>query len=255
MSITNSEAVPLDQPQGFQLSKFILGVVGFPLVYFVGILVGIVSFILGFTGVVPGVLGFVIAEIIVLLLAFLTLESTLKVNKIDWKDMLYIKNFTFKNFFKGAGVGLSLYFIMQAAYILIGTIGGDVESSDTSTQIATVEGIGRYIVLIFLVPFVVPLMEELFFRGFIFGFIINSGLKRRKLALGFGIVFSSIMFGIVHQQGFDTLTGWFVVILTAVIGAVNCWLVHKTDSIWTAYASHMAYNLITSCTIILASMV
>lgn len=253
MSIINSDTEEISSPQQkLSIAKLIMGIMGFPLVTLLGTLLATVLLELNIVGIVIAVLAFIASELLILALALSVVGCSFRGKINNWKDTLYIKNFRFKQVANGFFVGIALFFILQATAVLIKSSGEQIESSDTSESLQQVDGIGRYIVLLFLVPFIVPLVEELFFRGFIFGFIAKSGMKNKKLALAFGIIFSSVMFGLAHNQGFDTATGWFVVILTATIGAVNCWLIYKSDSIWPAYACHASYNLCTTSIALLA---
>lgn len=253
MSTINSDTEELSIPEHkFSMSKLTMGIMGFPLVTLLGTVLATILLELNIVGIVIAVLAFIASELLILALALSVVGGSFRGKVNNWKDILYIKNFRFKQVANGFFVGIALFFILQATAVLIKSSGEQIESSDTSASLQQVDGVGRYIVLLFLVPFIVPLVEELFFRGFIFGFIVKSGMKSKKLALAFGIIFSSVMFGLAHQQGFDTTTGWFVIALTATIGAVNCWLVYKSDSIWPAYACHMSYNLCTTSLSLLA---
>jgi membrane protease YdiL (CAAX protease family) len=202
---------------------------------------------IGFTGITAAVLITVLAEILVILLALALVGKNRQ-----WKDTLYLKNFRLKNVAAGFLAGLTLFIILQIVSIGISLMGGKLKSSNTSSSLGEIDGFTKYVVLLLIVPLVVPLVEELLFRGVIFGFIKNSGMKSQKLSLTIGILASSVMFGAAHFQGLNTPTDLFVILLTAAIGAINCWLVYKTDSLYTAYACHAGYNLATSGVMLLA---
>jgi membrane protease YdiL (CAAX protease family) len=248
MSLITSENPPQEELRElYTFRNIMVAVLGLPLMLVLGTAISIPLYLSGVKGITPAVLVNIVAEILIIILALALVGKNRK-----WRETLYLKNFRFKNVVMGFFVGLALFVLLQAVSIGVSAAGGDLESSKTSTSLAAIDGFTKYIVLLILVPLVVPLIEELFFRGFIFGFIKNSGLPNQKIALTAGILISSVTFGIAHFQGFDSISSMFVMLLTATIGAVNCWLVYKTDSIYTAYACHAGYNLATSGVMLLA---
>lgn len=247
MSLT-SEKPPYEELQDlYTFRNIMVAVFGLPLMIIVGFAVTTPFVLFGVNGITAGVLLNILAEILVIILALALVGK----NR-NWKDTLYLKNFRFKNIFMGFFIGIGLFVLLQVVSATIEMSGGKVESSNTSSALSNIDGFTKYVVLLIIVPLVVPLIEELFFRGFIFGFIKNSGLKSQKRALTIGVIVSSVSFGLAHFQGFSSPSDLFVVLLTATIGAVNCWLVYKTDSIYTAYACHAGYNLATSGIMLLA---
>jgi membrane protease YdiL (CAAX protease family) len=58
-----------------------------------------------------------------------------------------------------------------------------------------------------------------------------------------GIAVSSIFFALAHYQGLDNLSDYMLLGWILVVGAINALLVYKTDSVFTSYGSHLAYNL------------
>lgn len=248
MSLNTSKNPPIAPSKEYStFINILIAVMAFPLMGVLSVAIYNPLSQIGVNGITAAVLITVLAEILVIILA-LVLTGKMK----QWRDTLYLKNFRFKNVAMGFFVGLSLFVILQAVSIGISMSGGKIESSNTSSDLEAIDGFTKYIVLFFIVPFIVPLVEELFFRGVIFGFFNKSGIQSKKLSLIVGMLLSAIMFGTAHFQGFDSPTGVFVVFLTATIGAVNCWLVYKTDSIYTAYACHAGYNLATSGLMLLA---
>lgn len=248
MSRITSEYPPYEELRAlYTFRNIMVTIIGFPLMGFLGAVIYLPLSQLGVTGITPAVLVTIVAEILVIILSLTLIGKNRK-----WRDALYLKNFRFKNVVMGFFIGLGLFITLQVVSALIEAAGGKIESSKTSASLETIDGFTKYIILLLVVPFIVPLVEELFFRGFIFGFIKNSGIPNKKIALTAGVLLSSFTFGAAHFQGFDSPTGVFVVLLTATIGAINCLLVYKTDSIYTAYACHAGYNLATSGIMLLA---
>lgn len=248
MSLITSENPPQEELRGLYIFRNIMiAVLGLPLMGLLSFALYIPFYLSGVKNITAGVLVTVFSEILVIILALALVGKNRK-----WREALYLKNFKLKNVVMGFFTGLALFILLQAVSIGISMAGGKLESSKTSSALGDIDGFTKYFVLLIIVPLVVPLVEELFFRGFIFGFIKNSGMQNQKRALTIGVIVSAVTFGIAHFQGFDTPTGIFVVFLTAAIGAINCLLVHKTDSIYTAYACHAGYNLATSGVMLLA---
>lgn len=248
MSLIPSENQPQEELRApYTYRNILVAVLGLPLMLFVGALVYVPLYIAGVKGITAAVLVTVLAEVLVIILALALVGK----NR-NWRDALYLKNFRLKNVVMGFFIGLALFILLQAASFGVSNLGGKLESSKTSSALGEIDGFTKYFVLLIIVPLVVPLVEELFFRGFIFGFIKNSGIRNQKKALIIGVIVSSIAFGIAHIQGFSSLSDIFVIFVTTVIGAVNCWLVYKTDSLYTAYACHAGYNLATSGVMLLA---
>jgi membrane protease YdiL (CAAX protease family) len=89
--------------------------------------------------------------------------------------------------------------------------------------------LGQGLIVVGSVVGLVPLMEELLFRGhFLFGL-------SRRYGLGFGLLFSSILFGLAHVMP-------VAVVYAAVAGLVIGWLGLTTRSIWPGVALHAGCN-------------
>ena len=75
-----------------------------------------------------------------------------------------------------------------------------------------------------------PIAEEIFFRGYLFGKFMRAGY------VGFGIVFSSILFGVVH------FSDAYNVPSISLFGVCLAWMYHRTGSLLTPIAAHMVNN-------------
>lgn len=73
-----------------------------------------------------------------------------------------------------------------------------------------------------------PVAEEFLFRGIVFGAL------RGTVGLGPAVVFSSILFGLVHSDAAVLPLVW--------LGAVLAIVYHRTGSLWVATAVHAAHN-------------
>jgi membrane protease YdiL (CAAX protease family) len=79
-----------------------------------------------------------------------------------------------------------------------------------------------------------PLMEELFFRGFLYPVLA------RRLGVGWGIFFTALPFGLMHmfQYGY----AWGVVLLIFLMGVVCTAVRARTGSVAASFLVHVGYN-------------
>jgi membrane protease YdiL (CAAX protease family) len=91
--------------------------------------------------------------------------------------------------------------------------------------------------LILAVTIAAPVMEEIVFRGAIFG-----GLSGTINPLWAALI-SSLLFSLLHQDGH--------LIIYAAIGLFLCWLYRKTGSLYTTIISHAGMNLLVTLTYLL----
>jgi len=79
-----------------------------------------------------------------------------------------------------------------------------------------------------------PLMEELFFRGFLYPVL------KRRFGAGAGIIVTALAFGLMHaaQYGYS----WLSVTLISVVGIVLAVVRERTDSVAAGFLVHTGYN-------------
>ncbi|MSO41405.1 MAG: CPBP family intramembrane metalloprotease [Solirubrobacterales bacterium] len=82
-----------------------------------------------------------------------------------------------------------------------------------------------------LIALVAPFVEELFFRGFVFGGF------RSRLSLWPAVLISGLIFGMIHAS-----TGITTVIPLAALGCVLAWVYDKTGSLWPCIFIHVINN-------------
>lgn len=148
----------------------------------------------------------------------------------------------------GFVIGLLCYGVLQALATVTASLSGEeIASSDTSTQLMGLSGVGGALFLILVVAILGPTLEEFYFRGVVVGALQNSSWKKPWLS----VVLSGLFFGIMHIQGFGSPTDVMIFVWITIMGGFFAWLVIKTQSLWTAVAAHIGYNSITSVVIIL----
>lgn len=87
------------------------------------------------------------------------------------------------------------------------------------------------ILFIVLLCFVIPVIEEIYFRGLLFPTISC------KIGPVYAGIITVALFSFLHFMSLANL------LLLVIIGAVNTWLVHKSNSIVTGILSHISYNI------------
>ena len=191
-------------------------------------------------GIFPALLVTIAAEVITIFLA-VWVVSGLK----DWKNLLLFKNFTWKSLFLGAGIGIVLFILLQVISGVLGSLGVTVESSETSVSLSSLNGWQGFLTLAILTPIIVPILEEVFFRGYVLNFMRN-GLGSKKQRVVWSVIISSFYFAIMHFQGFNTADDIVLLIWIGAIALINALLVIKYDSLTPAIGVHVAYNGVTS---------
>jgi len=94
--------------------------------------------------------------------------------------------------------------------------------------------------LLFTIPFVLPIFEELFFRGF-----VQTAFKKR-----FGnivsILVTAMIFTLWHYKNPHSNFNITIFFIAIILGSLKEW----DGSIWSSAAAHCAYNFLTSALII-----
>ena len=124
--------------------------------------------------------------------------------------------------------GLIAVILVAVAYGLV-LQAMDVEVPDSTGFLE--ESTGLVAAGIFLVIIVAPVVEETFFRGFVF-----RGLQKRFGFWGGGLA-SAGLFAVFHIHP-------LVYIPIFTIGLILAWVYARSGSLWTSIQLHMAYNAI-----------
>jgi len=123
-------------------------------------------------------------------------------------------------------------------------VNGNLESLALRSQIVQPQGAGwlSFVVTLLFVGILVPISEELFFRGAIYTWL------RERASMWPAVLISAALFGLGH---FDSLG---VVAASFVMGAVNAVVFEKTRSIWVPIAIHAANNSLAVILVYLATL-
>lgn len=129
----------------------------------------------------------------------------------------------------GAGAGLLAYLVNRVVVVLYVVISGDTSNPQQGLADTAMGGsFPAFLLLTVVGGLIVPLCEELLFRGVVFGWL-------RRWGFVMAAVVSSLVFGLAH--------GLNVVLPAAIIlGLLNAYVYEKSGSIWPAAVAHAVNN-------------
>lgn len=139
-----------------------------------------------------------------------------------------------------AAVGIMAYYVtLVVALAVVGGL-GLIDTNQEQDIGFSRDTSGPLLILVFLGLVALPaLVEELLFRGFLFTRL------RKALSFVWTTVVVSLVFGVLHLQlGGGSAPLWSVMIDTAILSIVLCYVREKTGSIWTGVLIHGLKNSI-----------
>jgi hypothetical protein len=127
--------------------------------------------------------------------------------------------------------------------LVLELLGQDLESLALREALFTAGGSSllNFLVTLTLAGLLIPVAEELFFRGLLFTWF------RRRLPLWGATLASSILFSLGHADSPAVVATSFV------IGVVNALIYELTGSIWTAIAVHAINNTLAAILVFVGS--
>ena len=157
------------------------------------------------------------------------------------KDVAYGSLFRFrkKGFAIALGLGLGLYALILGAYFLVGRF---FDFSAIVGSLSQNAGVTRdnFLFVSLYISFVNSLLEEFFFRGFVFTNL--KGLQSRRLAY----LFSAGVFSLYHVA---MMVGWFSPLLFLLVmaglfvgGLIFNYMNERLDTIYCSWLTHMFAN-------------
>ncbi len=135
------------------------------------------------------------------------------------------------------GLGIGVWLLSRVLIIVYVSITGD--QSDPQQALTQFSGVAAAFWVVLLGGVVVPLGEELLFRG------VGYGSMRRYGRVVATIV-SSLVFAVAH--GFNVV---FLAVL--VLAVLNALLYERTRSIWPCFVTHASFNLCSFVILLLIS--
>lgn len=139
-----------------------------------------------------------------------------------------------------AAVGIMVYYITLVITLAIASGTGLIDTNQEQDIGFSRDTSGPLLILVFVGLVALPaIVEELLFRGFLFTRL------RKALSFVWTTVVVSLVFGVLHLQlGGGSAPLWSVMIDTAILSIVLCYVREKTGSIWTGVLIHGLKNSI-----------
>jgi membrane protease YdiL (CAAX protease family) len=125
------------------------------------------------------------------------------------------------------GLGIGVWLLSRVLIVVYISVTGD--HSDPQQSLTQFAGVAAAVWVVLLGGLVVPLGEELLFRGVAYG-------SMRRYGAVVATIVSSLVFAIAH--GFNVV--FLAVLVLAVLNAV---LYERTRSIWPCFVTHASFNL------------
>lgn len=145
--------------------------------------------------------------------------------RINWK-LLGFGKFQWSTLGIGCGLLIISYIIILVHNIILMSLGIETQGDEISNLFELLDSP----VWFFMVGAVLaPLVEEIFFRGFLF-----QGL-RAKYGWISGVLISSAIFAIAHLDPASLIP-------TFILGSLLAYLYHRSNSVWPGVILHMAVN-------------
>jgi membrane protease YdiL (CAAX protease family) len=131
--------------------------------------------------------------------------------------------------------GKAIFWVVPAALMVVYGVNVVYDSFVTTKQQAVVSdfprSVGGLLLFILLAVVIAPMLEETFFRGFMFQGFANS------FGPVWGAIISAALFSLSHQQ-LDIFVPLFV------LGLALAWSFYHTRSLWANIALHATFNAI-----------
>lgn len=160
------------------------------------------------------------------------LTRILGLMKVGWKPIVI-----------GAGVGAAGVILSFVVAFVVSLFGDATQPNATSTAAALYEPW----VLFAGAVLVAPIVEEVFFRGYIFGTLMigaRNRAKHQKLFTALSVLITSVLFGFAHYSpGAGLLSSIATVLPTMLLSVGLCWARLRWGSIIPGVFGHAFYNL------------
>lgn len=167
-----------------------------------------------------------------LIITFTTYIYLIRPKAITFEEMGLTTKAMYKNIHIGLLFGLILFALFSTTEFLLLSTG----YFKKDYFLPTIETLSEYIFVLVATCIIAPLAEELFFRGVAFKGVVKY-YKERKNRVLYALIFSSLLFSIVHMS---VLT--FIPIILG--GIVLALLLLKTDSLIACITAHGVNNFI-----------
>jgi membrane protease YdiL (CAAX protease family) len=204
---------------------------------------------------------------------FMMWYSSSKRGHKSWAKDFWIKFNFKKDILLGAGIAAVLTAVQMGLGAILSAAGVDLTGSDNAAVILNQKGIWFFIMTFGVACLVGPIMEESFFRGFLFQGLIRhfrrGNVDRPRSVFGATIlnnfapvfngyisfrnwcykhkyiisaIISSAFFGLMHFQGVNNFGNWYVVAITGTLGFVFALSALKFRRLGPGIFGHIFFN-------------
>ncbi len=150
--------------------------------------------------------------------------------RVHWK-YLGFGRFEWKTLGLGCGLLIGAYALIMVHNMLLYFLGVDTQGQEILKTFAEMESpVWFFIVAVIFAP----LVEEIFFRGFLF-----QGL-RQKYGWVTGMLLSAAIFAAAHLD-------LVALIPTFILGCLLAYVYHRSNSVWPGIILHLLVNAFSSC--------
>ncbi|MCL1917293.1 MAG: CPBP family intramembrane metalloprotease [Peptococcaceae bacterium] len=150
--------------------------------------------------------------------------------KGSWAQ-LGVGRFRLRYLFVGMGAGLGLAFLVSAVMMLVGWIFGQPAPQSIERVLQGAQDPFQIVMIGLCAVVLMPMVEELLFRGMLYPPIRRSCGSLQAVFLG------ALIFAASHGDVFR-----FLPLLVAAVGLT--WLFEKTRSLWPGIVAHGVWNLV-----------
>lgn len=157
----------------------------------------------------------------------------------SWRNVLSLPDFnaplSSTEIFKGFLLGFLLYFLISSSSLLFYFLEYKPEMGEFQKTLFRELKDNNYLLAwsIYTVGLITGIIEEVYFRGFLLTQFMSNGYGK------FGLLFTSILFGILHYSGeASPLVPVFITFVGYILG--RSYLV--TGNIWISMMGHAVYN-------------
>lgn len=153
------------------------------------------------------------------------------VRRIDWGAAAWLRPMTGRWWLYSFLLGVLIIPVVGATSLATQELLNIELESNPQLDVILPEGFSwlGIIGMTMMIGVLVPFVEELFFRGVLFTWLLS---KRSYIV---SALISSVVFGLFHVEPY-LITG------TAVLGLLAAWAMHKSGSIWAAVVIHGVNN-------------
>ena len=168
------------------------------------------------------------------LFIFIPIFWYLLVNNINVKEALYRMRVRLENidiaFLYGILATIAMYALSFLIVAILEVIGFNIQ------DLSNIQDIEQYFspIPMFLLIALMPIAEEIFFRGFLLDKI--NKFAGKKIA----IIATAILFGIAHMEYVKV----YPIFITFLMGVILAYIVFKTKNLFSAIFAHVTYNIV-----------